>query len=88
MKIQRLGSSYSKGPAVMIASAGPKGHNGYMKRFRIDRDYIIFLLLILPLPLIGLLDISTTTRFLLLLPVIVLQVLFVMHGIRRGGPRR
>lgn len=59
-----------------------------MKRFRIDRDYIIFALLILPLPIIGLLDISTSTRFLLLLPVIVLQALFVINGIRRSGPRR
>lgn len=59
-----------------------------MKRFRIDRDYIIFALLILPLPFIGMLNVSTTTRFLLLMPVVVLQALFVIHGIRRGGPRR
>lgn len=59
-----------------------------MKRFRIDRDYIIFLLLILPLPIIGMLDVSTTMRLLLLLPIIVLQALFVINGIRRGGPPR
>lgn len=59
-----------------------------MKRFRIDRDYIIFALLVLPLPFIGMLDVSTTTRFLLLAPIVVLQALFVIHGLRRGGPPR
>lgn len=59
-----------------------------MKRFRIDRDYIIFALLILPLPVIGMLNVTTTTRFLLLAPVMALQALFVINGIRRGGPRR
>lgn len=59
-----------------------------MKRFRIDRDYIIFALLILPLPVIGMLNVASTTRFLLLAPIVVLQALFVMNGIRRGGPRR
>lgn len=59
-----------------------------MKRFRIDRDYIIVALLILPLPIIGMLNVSTTVRFLLLLPIIILQAAFVINGIRRGGPPR
>lgn len=59
-----------------------------MKRFRIDRDYIIFALLILPLPFIGMLDVSMTTRMLLLAPIVILQAVFVIHGIRRGGPPR
>ncbi len=57
-----------------------------MKGLRIDRDYIYFILLILPLPIIGMLDVSTTVRLLLLAPLVVLQALFVWSGLRRGRP--
>lgn len=59
-----------------------------MRRWPIDPDYIIFLLLILPLPFIGMLNVSPLVRLLLLLPVVVLQALFVWNGLRRSRPRR
>jgi|GEM_PF-2353939 len=59
-----------------------------MRRWPIDPDYLIFLLLILPLPFIGMLDVSPLVRLLLLLPVVVLQGLFVWNGLRRSRPRR
>lgn len=55
-----------------------------VKGLRLDRDYIIFILLILPLPIIGMLDVSTSVRLLLLAPLMVLQGLFVWSGLRRG----
>jgi len=55
-------------------------------RLRLDRDYIYFILLILPLPFIGMLNVSTTVRLLLLAPVVALQALFVWSGLRRGRP--
>ena len=57
-----------------------------MKGLRMDRDYIYFILLILPLPIIGMVDVSTTVRLLLLAPLVVLQALFVWSGLRRGRP--
>ncbi len=57
-----------------------------MKGLRLDRDYIYFILLILPLPIIGMLNVSTGVRMLLLAPVVVLQALFVWSGLRRGRP--
>ena len=59
-----------------------------MKRWPIDQDYVIFVLLLLPLPVIGILDVSPLVRLLLLIPVIVLQGLFVWNGMRRGRSRR
>lgn len=59
-----------------------------MRRWPIDPDYIIFLLLILPLPFIGMLNVSPLVRLLLLLPLVVLQALFVWNGLRRSRPRR
>ncbi|HEY8418015.1 MAG TPA: hypothetical protein VIK93_08280 [Limnochordales bacterium] len=59
-----------------------------MRRWPIDPDYLIFLLLILPLPFIGMLDVSPLVRLLLLMPVVVLQGLFVWNGLRRSRPRR
>lgn len=55
-----------------------------MKRLRLDRDYIYFILLLVPLPFIGMLNVSTTVRLLLLAPLVVLQGLFVWSGLRRG----
>jgi len=59
-----------------------------VKRWPIDPDYVIFVLLLLPLPVIGILDVSPLVRLLLLIPVIVLQGLFVWNGMRRGRSRR
>lgn len=59
-----------------------------MRRWPIDPDYLIFVLLILPLPLIGMLNVSPLVRLLLLLPVMVLQGMFVWHGLRKSRPRR
>lgn len=59
-----------------------------MRRWPIDPDYIMFFLLILPLPFIGMLNVSPLVRLLLLLPVVVLQALFVWNGLRRSRPRR
>lgn len=72
-----------------LARPAKGGHNGGMNRFGLQRDTIIFILLVLPLPFIGMLNVSTRVRFLLLLPIVVLQALFVWNGLRRGGrPRR
>ncbi|MBO8142812.1 MAG: hypothetical protein H0Z37_11690 [Firmicutes bacterium] len=58
-----------------------------MRRFPIDPDYIIFALLVAPLPVIASLEVASWVRLLLLLPVVLLQALFVWNGLRRGKPR-
>lgn len=70
-----------------MGSAGVEGERA-VRRWPIDPDYIIFVLLILPLPFIGMLNVSTGVRLLLLLPVVILQALFVWNGLRRSRPRR
>jgi len=59
-----------------------------VKRWPIDPDYLLFVLLILPLPIIGMLNVSPLVRLLLLLPIVILQGLFVWNGLRRSRPRR
>jgi len=59
-----------------------------VKRWPIDPDYLLFVLLILPLPIIGMLNVSPPVRLLLLLPIVILQGLFVWNGLRRSRPRR
>lgn len=60
----------------------------HVKGLRLDRDYIIFILLILPLPVIGMLNVSSTVRLLLLAPLVVLQALFVWSGLQKGRSPR
>ncbi|MFO7264630.1 MAG: hypothetical protein FWJ73_00325 [Limnochordales bacterium] len=59
-----------------------------MKWKRLGKDYVYFVLLILPLPFIGMLDVSTTVRLLLLAPIIVLQALFIHSALRRDREGR
>lgn len=59
-----------------------------MKWKRLGRDYVFFILLIVPLPFIGMLNVSTTVRLLLLTPIIILQGLFIWSAMRRDREGR
>lgn len=51
--------------------------------FRLDRDFIIFVVLVLAVVLLNALPIPPTVKLPLFILVVLLQALFVYHGIKR-----